>query len=818
MTTMTPLRTDEPPNPRPASAGANGHANGAANSAAPTPARRPLFVLLPEDGVITVLLLALAVYITIASIQGVTPPWAPGMQILTPLTLLGLLIGFLAVQQRVISPLFVHLFAVVVGCVVAFWQTANAVVGGQWGVLWAHLGIWLQRAVHNQNSSDNTVFLLLLAVLSYLLAYLSFWLVIRSRRPWLAVLANGVVLLINLNFASPDLLIFLVLFLLVSLLLLVRFTLAEHMRLWRFRRLRFSPDLSWDFLQAGAIFAVVVMLLAYTLPVAAPNSAISQIWTDPGTVWQGVVHRWESLFGNLNGPGNNGLSLFSDTLQLRGNVDLPSTEIFRYNISDPTQYLVTQTYDTYDGRLNWSQSVTQSHGYDANATLPSSAPLSTVHTVTQTVYLTNIGNGQRTLFAAGEPQSFNLPSDVPETTEGDIPTSWGSQRVMINGDKYTAESYVSSATVGQLEAVPYASASPNGYPQAIIDRYLINNNTTIAQQVSQTAQQWTTGTSNPYDAMVAIESQLHLFHFSYHNGTIPPDEDAVVWFLNNKSGFCTFFASTMALMARSLGMPARVASGVNVGTYDEKQHDFVEKGTDLHAWTQVYFAGYGWINFEPTASYPLFERGIPGGGPLASVTASAQASGTAGAHGTPTPRFRDTEVPTGVAPTSPAVTTFRDLGLTLAFLFALALLVLAGFLLWWRALYRGMNPAAGAFARVTRLGAWSGSPPRRDQTPYEYAGELAEVIPQERQALTRLSDLYVRDRWGEERAAGDETEPLYRRVQLALGRAIASRWREIPGWLLARLGGLWTRLAPTRGALRRRWRRVSHYWDPPAYG
>lgn len=815
MTTMTPLRTDEPPAPRAATAPTNGASNGAAAAAS---VRRPLFVILPEDGVITVLLLALAVYITIASIQAVTPSWAPGMQILTPLTLLGLLVGFLAVQQRVISPFFVHIFAVALGCVVAFWQTANAVVGGHWGILWTHLGIWLQRALRNQNSNDNTVFLLLLAVLSYLLAYLSFWLVIHSRRPWLAVLACGVVLLINLDFASPDLLIFLVLFLLVSLLLLVRFTLAEHMRLWRFRRLRFSPDLSWDFLQAGAIFAVVVMLLAYMLPVAAPSSAINQFWTDPGSVWQGVVQRWESLFGNLNGPGNGGINLFSDTLQLRGNVDLPNIELFRYNISDPTQYLVTQTYDTYDGRLNWSQSVTQSHDYDANATLPASAPQGTVHIVTQAVYLTNIGNGQRSLFAAGEPESFSVASDVAETTEGNVPTSWESQRTLINGDKYTAESYVSSATVAQLEAVPYASVAPSAYSQAIIDRYLTNNNTTIAQQVAQTAKEWTANTSNPYDAMVAIEAQLHLFHFSYHNGTIPPNEDAVVWFLQNKSGFCTFFASTMALMARSLGMPARIVSGVNSGSYDEKQHDFVEKGTDLHAWTQVYFAGYGWINFEPTASYPLFERGVTGTGPGSTITPGAQASGTAGVRGTATPRFRDTPEVTGPGAVSPAVTTFRDLGLALAFLFALALLVLAGFLLWWRALYRGMNPAAGAFARMTRLGAWSGSPPRRDQTPYEYAGELAGVIPQERRALTRLSDLYVRDRWGGDPAPTAEADSLYRRIQLALARSIARRWREIPGWLFARLGGLWARMAPARGALLRRWRRISRYWDPPAYG
>src|SRR5579863_10099402 len=149
----------------------------------PSRTRRALFALWPEDGIITVLLLCLAVYITIASIQAVNPPWAPGMGILTPLTLVGLLVGLLAVQQRLLPPLAVHLLAVVIGCALAFWQTAVAVLDGDKGVLWAHLGSWLGRAVHNQTNDDSSIFLLFLAVLSYLLAYLSFWLVIHSRRP-----------------------------------------------------------------------------------------------------------------------------------------------------------------------------------------------------------------------------------------------------------------------------------------------------------------------------------------------------------------------------------------------------------------------------------------------------------------------------------------------------------------------------------------------------------------------------------------------------------------------------------------------------------
>jgi transglutaminase-like putative cysteine protease len=782
-------------------------------------ARRPLFVLWPEDGIITVLLLCLAVYITIASIQAVNPPWAPGMSILTPMTLVGLLMGLIAVQQRAVPVIVVHLVAVVIGCVLAFWQTAGAVLAGDRGVLWVHLGIWLQRALHNKTNDDFTIFLLFLAVLSYLLAYLSFWLVIHSRRPWLAVLACGVVLLINLDFANPDELIFLVLFLLVALLLLVRFTLAENMRLWRFRRLRFSPDLSWDFLQAGAIFAVVVLLLAYMLPVGAPNAAINAFWSNPKGAWQAIQSRWTGLFGNLNGPGGGGsVSFFSSELQLRGNVNLPNVEIFRYVSNDPTQYLATQTYDTYDGHLAWTNSLTQAQDFAADAVFP--APSAAETTINQTVYLTNISDGQRSLFAAGEPASFSIPSEVSETTVGNMPTAWYAQRGLVTGDTYMAQSYISNATVDQLRAVvPPANASVGTYPQYVLDRDLNNDNTIISDPVKTTAQQWAAGAATPYDQMVALETHLHDFTYSTQNGDVPSDQDAVVWFLRNKKGFCTFFASTMALMARSLGMPARIVSGVSTGEFDPSQRNYVVKGLQLHVWTQVYFAGYGWINFEPTASYNVFQRGSGAGAPGAGATAAAQGTTGAGGRATATPRGPKLIGPdTGNSAPSATTTALRDIGLTIAFLVALLLLLVAAFVVWWRALYRGLPPIGAAFARMSRLGTWSGSPPRRDQTPYEYANALGQVVPEEEPTLSRLSDLYVLDRWGGVAAPAAEARSLYQRLRLALARAILNRWHELPAFLLARLGGTRARFGALGASLGKRLHWVSRLFDPPAYG
>jgi transglutaminase-like putative cysteine protease len=756
----------------------------------------PLFLLRPDDGWLTVGLTALVVFTTIGSIQSVTPPWAPGLQILTLTTGLGLLLGVVAVLQRLLPQAVVHVAAAAIGAWYAFQLTAGAVLNGNTRSLLSHLGIWLHQALANQGSGDNSIFLLFLGVLSFLLAYISVWLVGYAHHPWLAVLANVTVLLINLNWATDDKQVFLVIFLLLALLLLLRFTLAENLRQWKASRLRFSSDLSWDVMQIGAIFVVCVLLLAYILPAGAANPSVTAFWSNPNGAWAQIQQRWGSLFGSLNGPGRgNGIGVFTTNLQLVGDVHLPTTEILRYTSDDPQEYLITQTLDTYDGHGNWTQSLTQAQHFDAGAQLPHSSDAERISK--QTVILSAVSPSQRNLFAAGEPASFSLPTDIDLTVPGNVPTSWLAHNPLVAGQQYSAQSYLSTATTDSLRAVPDpAHAAAGDYPKSVVtvDLQSSLNNGAIAPEVQQTAAEWTAGTTNMYDAAQAIESHLRTFEFRYTNGAVPAGQDPVVWFLHVKHGYCTFFASTLALMARALGIPSRIAIGYTNGQLDSAQQNYLVRGTDGHVWTQLYFASYGWINFEPTQGYPLFSRAAASG-PTAGLTPTPQ--GTSGAQATPKgARSPADNLGNGSAPSSPASVAFRDVGLSLAFLLALALLVAGAFMVWWLRLYRGLPPVVSAFARLARLGAWSGAPPRPDQTPYEYADQLGAVVPEERDTLRQLSDLYVGERWGGVPANTEQATTLYDRVRTALTPVIAHRWREVPRWLASRLSRL-------VGALRR---------------
>lgn len=755
--------------------------------------QRPMWLsLLPEDGILTILLLVVMVYTTISSIQSVDPPWTDGLSVLTPTTGMGLLLGYLSVQQRRLPGSLVQFVAMVLGILFSFQETANQVLGGSRSAMWTHTKTWFHQAVIlHQSSDDNTVFLLFLAILSFLLAYISVWLVLRTRRPWLAALANCVVLLINLNKSPLDQSVFfVVLFLLATLLLLVRFTLAENMRRWRARGLRFSPDLSWDFMQAGAIFVVAVLLAAYILPAGGPHSAVNNLWNSPNSPWQQLQTRFSAMFNGIHGNGPGTINFFGSDLQLTNTVTLPNVDILRYapssSADDAQQYLLTKTLDTYNGHGGWINSDDKTVAYPANGVEPSTTIFSKLNTEHITI-LRSLGDN--TLFAPGdEGATFSVPAQVLVNPENSG-TSWSSKSPVAAGDNYDSSGYVSIATIAQLEKVPFPSQDTNStdFPDPLVQEYLLSTPaTTIDPTVAQTATQVTANASTMYDKALALEDYLRTFKYSLTNPAPPQGQDPIAFFLQTKQGFCTHFATAMAVMGRSLGMPTRVAEGFAAGEFDAKTNTFLVKGTQAHVWTQIYFAQYGWVNFEPTASFGKFARslGTTTGGPTPTAGTPGAGSRTPVARGTRNTELGNQGGSTGK--TSPINSTVVDVGLGASLFIIIVLICAMIAMIWWRLLYRGLSPVTSAFARVARLGSWAGAPPARSQTPTEYADQLSEVIPLQRESLRKLGDLYSRERWGGGLGQDQQRElpRLYDQIRVAVTRVIAGRLREAPEYML----------------------------------
>ena len=747
----------------------------------------PRFYLLPRDGWLTLLLTALIIYITVVSVQSVQPAWASGLETLTGAMALGILLGYIATQQNTIPNWLMHTLATLVGMLASIQLTANIALGSDRLRLLRNTLIWFARALTpNGSSADNSVFLLFLTTLTFLLAYMTMWLVFHARRPWLAVVANAVVLLINLDQTTNDEFYFVIIFLVLTLLLLVRFTLAENVRHWRRTGLRFSPDLGWDFMQAGAIFAVIVALLPNLLPIAQPDPALINYWNSNRNPLTAIEARMQDLFSGVNGRGQGGLSFFSSNLALVGTVNLPTTQILHYTVSnsvtnDPTQYLITEAFSTYDGVDNWTRGQTADQSFAPGQQQPGSTLAYHLDTYKITFDAAPAG-GERFILSPGtSASSFSIPSIAQVSSATHEPVTWLSQQPIGVGGGYTTTGYVSSATVNQLGAVPYpAQAQENGqtvYPQVILDQYL-NTDTAINPVIATTAQTVTKGAPNMYQAAVALQDYLRTFTYNAHNPNPPANEDATVWFLQRKEGFCTFFASAMALMGRSLGMPTRIVSGYTNGSYDAKSQSFVVKGTQAHTWTQVYFAQYGWINFEPTASFSQFFRPQNPGSSVPGVTTSPTTQPSSTPHDSRGQQPHSATQPQNTA----RVSALSRIGLGVFIALVVLLLILAGGWVWWRSLFRGYTSTAASFARLILLGVWAGAPPRPSQTPRAYARRLATVAPEQRAAIERVGALYARERWGDPLTQDEasDAQTFYERGRVGLTAAVFRRLRRLP--------------------------------------
>jgi len=722
------------------------------NDAPETRRWRPRLTL--EEGWTSLLLLAFMVYSVIWCIQRVD--WVDHLGILSPTVGVGLLLGLIAAKLRRVPRFLLHLIALLAGVAFAAWQTTEAAFGGHWPAMLTHTVVWLQRALTpNGTSSDDAMFLLFLAILSFFLGYISSWLTYRTRRPWLAAVANGIVLLINLNYSGPENIVFLIFFLVGTLLLLMRFTLSESIRSWKKLGLRFSPDLGWDFMQAGAIFTVAVLLLSWLLPVGATNGAAQSIWEAVNSPWIAIQNRFDQLMNVPGGNGGNQVNYFGNRLTLTGTVDLPKIVVLQYTTQAPGEYLVGFTYDHFDGHT-WTSTSRQRQSVSPNNFL--SASSSVTHQVRQDVRFVNPPQGQPYLFGASEPIAASVPMTVAFDDAGNI--SWSATKPIQANMSYTMWSAVSSADTATLRAVPLPvdapklandlpeSATLDSYDPAVLAEYL-QLPSDLSPSVAATARQWTRGATNMYDMAVDLETRLRQFTYSTQNPNPPASEDAVDWFLQQKQGFCTFFATTMAIMARTLGMPARVANGFTSGTYDPTHHDWVVHGTDAHTWTQIYFAGYGWINFEPSASFPTFTRPLPG------QYASSSSSGTGTKNLNPDAPGKNSKLAQlngqtdssrngGHRAGASSPVPFYVASSSAGFIFLLLVLVAVC----WVWLFRRVESVQQAFGRLCRLAKWAGLPARPSQTPYEYLAYLGGRLPRQASALQRLGDLYVRFRWG----------------------------------------------------------------------
>jgi transglutaminase-like putative cysteine protease len=138
------------------------------------------------------------------------------------------------------------------------------------------------------------------------------------------------------------------------------------------------------------------------------------------------------------------------------------------------------------------------------------------------------------------------------------------------------------------------------YPENIRDTYL-QLPPQLDPRIPALAHKITTSASNAYDQSLAMESYLRS-NFTYTlNLTGKPGADPLAHFLfETKAGHCEYFATAMAVMLRTLGIPSREVNGFLPGEFNDVGGDYIVRASDAHSWVEAYFPGSGWITFDPT--------------------------------------------------------------------------------------------------------------------------------------------------------------------------------------------------------------------------
>ncbi len=129
-------------------------------------------------------------------------------------------------------------------------------------------------------------------------------------------------------------------------------------------------------------------------------------------------------------------------------------------------------------------------------------------------------------------------------------------------------------------------------------------------RVRALAEEITAKAATPYEKAMAIETYLRTrYTYSLQMAVSPPADPIAYFLFERKQGHCEYFASTMTVMLRVLGIPARVVNGFRTGEYNDITGSYIIRGRDAHSWVEAYIPGYAWVSFDPTPPDPAVAVG-----------------------------------------------------------------------------------------------------------------------------------------------------------------------------------------------------------------
>ncbi len=727
--------------------------------------------------------------------------WPLDLRTIIPVTFLSLAFGFLLARSQY-NELLALIMSGVYGVAFIFLIASINEPGGLmegFGSVLTRIFQWSVAAATGGLNQDDLIFTMLVGLLFWFLGYNIAWHLFRVDRIWRVILPPGLILVTNSLYYSGEanLDVYLIIFIFLSLLLVARSNLDARAWEWYTSGIRVPRSLRQQFLRVGATLALIALLIAGAIQVNDLQERLNRfrefMQSEPLTQLSEI---WNRLFSSAETQGPTTSDYYGgDSLQLGGAIKLGDQTVFQVQVPQGRRfYWRSRVLDIYsNGR--WSP------GSDVRLTVPE-APLDVKYGADEINARSPVQqrftmglSASRLVYAAPQPQAVDL------ATRADLMYITNAQgerqsmnisvirplQVLKQSDTYTVTSLMTDATASQLRA------APGSYPDWLIKLYLeippsLSDNTRrLAQQIVADAKATT-----PYDKAKAIEGWLRT-NIAYNEAIPQPpvDRDPVEWVLFDiKQGYCNYYASAMVLMLRTLGVPARMAAGFAQGTWDDTQNAYNVKERDAHTWVEVYFPGYGWIEFEPTAAQAPLNRqddtpqpNLPT--PTAIATSTPTVTPSPSPSPTPNPQTPQPQIapqfPTMTPTPSPTATPvivptkppppltpqqpgflsllLKALGVVFVVLVVLLLLIAIGvFIYWWwewRGM-RGLSPITRAYARLERYITLIGIRFGNQQTPDERGRQVSRRLPQAEAPVNTITGMYTAERYGHRASSANE--------------------------------------------------------------
>lgn len=459
---------------------------------------------------------------------------------------------------------------------------------------------WFWAFFSGQRVEDTGFFIFLTAILAFIAIVWLLWWVIRQKAALPGVLLGGVLLAVNTHLSRQNS-AFLLLFIFTGVLLLARTALQDRYRDWDRRTVDYPYDLglNWGVVAAG--LALTIGLTAWLAGIIGTPASWRKAadWLEKTRRQTGETV--ERLFPNVNPPVTDRDAVNAETPNLAEiGAPLPrgSTTIMTVSLNDPAppppdvpvsdarppaHYWRSEIFGEYTGR-GWKQ-VPEGPLAPGSPTRPPPGR----YALEQSFSIL-VGHGD-TLYAASQPGSAD------EAVRRVLAGADGSTLLRGSIDNYRVTSWAPQVTAAQLRSAGSA------YPAEIAGAYL-QLPAGLPQRVRSLAERVAGGAETPFDQAVRVQNYLREnFDYDLAAELAPVNADVVDDFLfRSQAGFCSHFASAMTVMLRARGIPARVVGGYATGGYDYEQHEYRVPADAAHAWVEVYFPVFGWIEFEPTAA------------------------------------------------------------------------------------------------------------------------------------------------------------------------------------------------------------------------